>query len=370
MTHIVHLTTVHSPFDTRIFQKECRTLAEAGYRVSLIAPHSKHETVDGVEVIPQPRIPRRAARILLAPWRAFCAARAEQADLYHFHDPELLPVGVALKWTTGARVVYDAHENYSSRLSGRHWMPRMLQDILPRLVGAVERWAVRRLDAVVGVTEHVVSQFPSVRTEVVRNYPLLKMSFSAPDPAQFDPANATVIYTGGWTEHRGVYQLVQAMRHVKTPAARLIVLGKYVSPALHQRAQLLPGYARVEYRGTVSFQEVYHLMRSAAIGMVCNQPQHDYERAQPNKLFEYMSAGLPVIASHFPLWKEVVEGQECGLTVDPTSPEAIATAIDLLLTRPDHREAMGRSGLAAVQQIYNWRAEGRRLVSLYQELLS
>jgi glycosyltransferase involved in cell wall biosynthesis len=366
---IVHLTTVHGPFDTRIFQKECRTLAETGHCVALIAPHTCHETVDGVEIVPLPRIAQRAARILLVPWRAFRAARARPADLYHFHDPELLPVGVLLKWTTHARVVYDAHENYARRMSGRHWMPRLLRPILPRLVGEVERWAVRRLDAVVCATEHIAAQFPHTRTAVVKNYPLLKMSPPAPDPAQFDAHNVTVIYTGGWTEHRGVYQLVQAMQHVKTPGACLIVLGKCVSPALQRRAQSLPGYARVDYRGTVPFEQVYLHMRRAAIGLVCNQPQHDYEMSQPNKLFEYMSAGSPVIASHFPLWKEVVEGNNCGLTVDPTQPEAIAYTIDYLLARPERREKMGRNGLKAIQTTYSWQAEAKKLVILYEELL-
>ena len=369
MPHIVHLSTVHGPFDTRIFQKECRTLAEAGYRVTFLVPHARRETADGVDILPLPRIARRERRILLAPWHAFRAARALPADLYHFHDPELLPIGVLLRWTTRARVVYDAHENYARQMSGRDWMPRPLKRILPRLVGAVERWAIRRLDAVVCATEHIAAQFPRARTAVVKNYPLLKMSPAEPDPAQFDPANVTVLYTGGWTEHRGVYQLVQAMEHVATPGARLLLLGKCVSPALQERAQSLPGYARVDYRGTVPFAEVYRHMRRAAIGLICNQPRHDYEMAQPNKLFEYMSAGLPVIASHFPRWKEVVEGNDCGLTVDPTRPQEIARAIDTLLSQPDRRREMGRNGLQAVQTTYNWQAEGRKLLQLYQELL-
>lgn len=369
MPHVVHLTTVHVPFDTRIFHKECRTLVEAGYRVSLITSHPRHGPVDGVELIPVPRYSSRAARMTAGTWSVFRLARALQADLYHFHDPELLPMGVLLKQTTDGRVIYDAHENYARQLGARGWMPDALRGVLPRAAGMVEQASARSFDAVVCATEHIAALFPATRTVVVKNYPFRAAAEAEPDPRQYAPGNYQLIYTGGWSGHRGVYQIVQALGHVTLPDARLTLLGRCVDPGVQQQAMQLQGYARVDYHGMVPYDRLYQHMRSSAVGMICSQPQHDYDMAQPNKLFEYMSAGLPVIASNFPLWREVVEGSHCGLTVDPTRPQDIAEAIDRLLAAPQLRREMGENGRQAVLQTYNWNPEGQKLVQLYKELL-
>jgi glycosyltransferase involved in cell wall biosynthesis len=146
-------------------------------------------------------------------------------------------------------------------------------------------------------------------------------------------------------------------------------LGKIFDPQLADEVRLLPGYDKVDYHGHVPYETMYDHLNSAAVGLVCNQPVHDYHLAQPNKLFEYMSAGLPVIASDFQLWKKVVEGNACGLTVDPTDPQKIATAIDYLLGRPDLREEMGENARRAVLEHYNWKQESQKLFDLYREVI-
>ncbi len=369
--HIVHLTTVHQPFDVRIFQKECRTLIQAGYRVSLIATHTRHEIADGVEIVPLPRFSRRFVRVAFAPWAAYRIARSLKADLYHFHDPELLLIGVLLKLTTHASVIYDAHENYTKQMSGRAWLPWPLTKIVPKMVGLVEQFAVAILDAVVCATEHIAAQFPVAKAVIIKNYPLLTMVDDESGQSQSAANNYTLIYTGGWTLHRGIYQIIQALDYVKTPDVRLTLLGKCMSPDLQKKAESLPGFSKVDYLGVVPFDQVYKHMRRATVGLICNQPEHDYEMAQPNKLFEYMSAGLPVIASNFPLWQEVVEGHDCGLTVDPTQPEKIAQVIDHLLAYPEEqRRQMGQNGRKAVRKTYSWEAEGQKSIALYKELLT
>ena len=370
MSHIVHISTVHNPFDTRIFQKECRTLAQAGYRVSLVATHSKMETVDGVEIVPLPRFARRIFRILLAPWGAFRLARRLQADLYHFHDPELLPIGVLLKWTTKAKVVYDVHENHPKKIQARSWLPRPLRKITSLILARVERLAIKTFDAIVAVTEHIAARFPASKTIIVKNYPLLEMSEQNLLGSRYEADNHTLIYTGGWTDHRGIYQVAQALEHVTTPDVKLVLLGKTIDAHVQEKSQTLPGYSKIEYLGLVPYKQLYTYIQTAAIGFVCNQPRHDYDLAQPNKLFEYMSVGLPVIASHFPLWKEIVEGNNCGLAVDPTKPEGIAKAIDYLLDNAHLRKQMGENGRQAVHTIYNWAIESRKLLNLYRGLLS
>jgi glycosyltransferase involved in cell wall biosynthesis len=86
-------------------------------------------------------------------------------------------------------------------------------------------------------------------------------------------------------------------------------------------------------------------------------------------MFEYMSAGLPVIASNFPLWKEIVEGNKCGICVDPMDPKAIASAIQWMIDHPEEAEEMGKNGRRAVETKYNWANESKKLVGLYQRLI-
>ena len=103
-------------------------------------------------------------------------------------------------------------------------------------------------------------------------------------------------------------------------------------------------------------------------GLVTFYPLPNHVDAQPNKMFEYMSSGLPVIASNFPLWKKIIEGNKCGLCVDPLDPAAIAKAIDYIVSHPDEARAMGENGKRAVYEKYNWGVESEKLISLYRSL--
>lgn len=369
MTHVVHITTVHSPFDTRIFQKECRTLARAGYRVSLVANCMQAKRSDGVEFVPIRTFRNRVLRMFLSTWSAFWTARQLDAALYHFHDPELLFVGLLLKWTTGAKVIYDVHEFHARKMLARGWMPFVFRRFASITVDIVERSSAPLFDANVCVTKHIADRFPESKTIVVHNYPEIER-ISSTIGLTSKRNDAILLYTGGWTDHRGIYEVIQALELVRTPDVILRVLGRSVDVHVELAARALPSFRSVEYLGQVPYEQVYEEMHKATIGMVCNQPGFDYDRALPNKLFEYMSAGLPVIASNFPTWQRIVQESRCGLTVDPAKPQEIAEAIDQLLGDPDMRREMGENGCSSVRNCYNWSVEGKKLVAKYRELLA
>ncbi|MBC7077734.1 MAG: glycosyltransferase, partial [Synergistales bacterium] len=139
------LTTVHPPFDTRIFHKEARALVTAGYDLTLIAQHDKNEVVDGVKVIALPKPKNRFTRIFGLTWRAFRLALRQRADVYHFHDPELLPVGGLLKLLTRAKVIYDVHEDVPEQILTKHWLPALLRHPLAVVFNAFEKFLSRAL---------------------------------------------------------------------------------------------------------------------------------------------------------------------------------------------------------------------------------
>jgi glycosyltransferase involved in cell wall biosynthesis len=121
--------------------------------------------------------------------------------------------------------------------------------------------------------------------------------------------------------------------------------------------------------GFLSRQEVKTLLAESMAGIVTFLPVPNHIDAQPNKMFEYMSAGLPVIGSHFPLWKEIIEGNNCGICVDPNQPEEIGKAIQYIFDHPKEAENMGINGIKAIEEKYNWRAEEQKLISTYQSIL-
>jgi len=204
-----------------------------------------------------------------------------------------------------------------------------------------------------------------VRSVDINNYPLLgELSSGTVDWSQ---KKDQVAYVGGIGRLRGIFQVVQAMGRVQS-GARLQLAGKFGNPADEQNAHAQGGWQQVDAQGFVGRGEVRDLLFHCVGGLVTFLPSPNHIDAQPNKMFEYMSAGVPVIGSHFSLWKQIIEGNHCGLCVDPLDPKAIAEAIDYLVTNPEEAEQMGRNGQKAVLEQYNWGIEEQKLFDFYNSL--
>ena len=362
---VVHLTSVHPAFDVRIFEKECRSLAAAGYDVAIIAPHEKDETREGVRLVSVPLSRNRRERITKTVLQVYRAALQQNADIYHFHDPELLPVGILLK-LRGKLVIYDVHENYGATLRGKAWIPGALRAVASMVVRVVENAGAAFFDAVVTATPSIAELFPKKKTVVVRNFPRL----ASVSPAyQLKRLGGQAVYVGNVTTVRGSRTMVEAIALVpKELSAELAIAGS-LSDELRNELQNLPGWAQTRILGWLSRAQVEMLLAESRLGLCVLHPTPNHVEAYPIKLFEYMGAGIPVVASDFPLWREFVIETNCGLVVDPLSPIAIAEAITWLLSHPEDAEAMGRNGQMAVQRMYSWEREADQLVETYKRLL-
>lgn len=362
------LTTVHPAFDTRVFHKEAKTLARAGYEVTLIAQHDKDEVVDGVKIIALPKPRNRFTRIFGLTWRAFILALRQRAAVYHFHDPELLPIGLLLKLFTRAKVIYDVHEDVPEQILTKHWLPAPLRKPLAVPFNIVEKLSARAMDAVVVATEGIAQKFQGLNPVVVHNYPDLEMlPASRTAPRKGD--EKVLVYVGGISRLRGALEMVRALEYLNHIGnLQLNLIGKFEPPSLEKELQELPCSKRVRFLGWLSWEEAWAHAEAADIGLVLFLPAPNHERSLPNKLFEYMAAGLPVVASNFPLWREIVEGNQCGLCVDPLDPKAIAQAIEYLITHPEEARKMGERGRRAVEEKYNWEREAQKLLALYRRV--
>jgi len=367
---VVHLTTAHGHDDVRIFHKECHSLAQAGYDVTLVCPSDAISNSKGVLIdsIPVPK--SRRERMTRTICQACDAALNRKADLYHFHDPELMRVAPRLKGS-GAKVIYDSHEDVREQIATKGWVPKWARGAIAYGFGIVEDYAASRLDAIVAATPHIAKRFPSVKTVVVNNYPLIEEIINC--DFNYTDRQPTIAYVGGISRIRGALEMVHAVDIVREhyhSNISLTLVGGLESSALQGELINLPGRDYVEYMGPQPRDKALNCVRRARVGLVLFHPAPNHVYSQPNKLFEYMACGTPVVASHFPYWRDIVEGVSCGLLVDPQDPWEIAKAVKWLLDHPDEAAAMGRRGREAVVRKYNWESQVPTLLRLYEQLLS
>jgi glycosyltransferase involved in cell wall biosynthesis len=203
---------------------------------------------------------------------------------------------------------------------------------------------------------------------VVQNFPSSD-DFASSEHRHWTERSLAVAYVGAISESRGVVEMIEAVSRlpVKLPAT-LELAGTWSPPALRESVASRPGWHRVADRGFQDRRGVATLLSRVRAGLVVLHREPNYESSYPTKMFEYMSAAIPVIASDFPLWRRIVEDARCGLVVDPKNPAAIADAIAYLLTHDQEAEAMGHAGREAVRERYDWAPEARKLVDLYRDL--
>jgi len=362
---ICHITTVHPQEDVRIFHKECMSLGKR-YEVVLLVINGVNKSYNNFNVIGhQVDYQSRLMRFIKAPNAAYKRALEINADVYHFHDPEFLPYALRLI-RKGKKVIYDVHENVSEQILTKYWIPRLFRNAISFLFKRYEIYVATRLSFICAATDAISDKFKNVNnnTVTISNYPLdseIELQISETKKEN------KVCYIGGLSLIRGVEEIVTAMSYIED--VKLILAGKFSPDSLHARTELLTGWEKVKYTGEVSRKETIEIKRKCLAGIVTFLPVANHICAQPNKIFEYMASGLPIIASNFPLWKEIIEDDNCGICVDPASPEEIAKAVLFLKENPVEARDMGVNGLKLVQEKYNWRQEENKLFAVYESLL-
>jgi len=368
MSRIAHLTSVHARNDTRIFLKQCRSLAAAGHDVTLVVADGLGEAqVDGVRQVDVGKARGRRDRMIGATRRVLKQARNLDADLYQIHDPELLPAALALR-RSGKRVIFDAHEDLPAQILSKGYLPSYVRRPISLAAALFERLVCPRLSAVMTATPAIRDKFlrMGVKAFDINNFPILSELESQ---VAWADKRREVCYVGGISAIRGIRQVVAAMAQVRS-GTRLNLVGTVGGAGLKPEIEASSGWANVNALGQLSRPEVRDVLGRSIAGLVTFLPEPNHIESQPNKMFEYMSAGIPVIASDFPLWREIIDGNHCGICVDPLNPKAIAAAIDRLVDNPDLARKMGENGRRAVLEQYNWDVEEKKLLDLYTKILS
>jgi len=367
--NVCHLTSVHSKNDTRIFIKECQSLRKFGHNVTYIVPNVPDSIENGVQIVGvDSHVTGQLDRILKTTKKVYEKALLVDADIYHFHDPELMPIGLKLK-SKGKKVIYDVHEDVPEQILSKQWIPRPLRKLISKLVKGYEKYAAKRFDAVVAATPTIADRFRTynVNTVTIHNYPLLDELSS--ETYSTDKKGSNALYIGGIYLLRGIKEMIMAVEKLNEHTkSELVLAGAFAPASLQNEVEDMTGWKYVDYRGFLNREEVKTALSEASMGLVLLHPEPRFVVSLPIKMFEYMSAGIPVIASNFPLWESIVKNNECGICVNPLNIEEITNAMKWILDNPEEARKMGENGRKAVENIFNWESESIRLLDLYGEI--
>ena len=374
MAHVCHMTSVHKSLDTRIFMKECRSLVKAGHAVSLVA-EGETRIVDGVAILGYGEKPHsRVKRMTETAKRVYEIACSTQADVFHFHDPELIPYAVRLS-KKGHCVVFDCHENHESLLQEKEWIPKLFRKPLSAIWKRYYKRCTKKFDAVVTVDPNLAAQFDQCTTvEVIANYPLANRKARGTEI----PANpcdhigpVRLVFAGGIARQWSHEEIIRAIDGV--PNVEYELCGPIVDKSYFDGLALLPGSEKVNYHGEIPYENVQKLLEQCDLGMALLKPSlntNGHKGTLGNtKLFEMMAAGLPLVCTRFEQW-ECIVSDRCGVCVDPDNVSEIAEAILNFSLHKERRVAAGNAAIALFEHEYNWKIEEAKLVRLYDRLLS
>lgn len=360
---ICHMTSVHPFKDGRIFYKECTSLVKAGYDVTLVAAGAQDEICNGVKIVGVPKASGRLERILKTTYKVYKKALDIDADIYHFHDPELLPFGLKLK-KKGKNVVFDSHEFVGEQIKTKTYIPEKLRNLISIMYKSYEAFVCRRIDAVIEVcTIDGIDYFDGrcLNRFFITNAPIL---IEQPTIKEFSAKRLRkVVHAGSLTFERGITSLAQAI--TKTDCD-LILIGKF-SPDEYKKEISDICNDKLEYKGVVLLNELTPLLCECGIGTctLLDKGQYKHIDVLPTKIYDYMVAGLPIIMSNFPYLIDFNNKYKVGVCVDPADPQAIADAINYIVNNPDEARIMGENGCRAVIDEFNWKIQEKELLSIY-----
>jgi glycosyltransferase involved in cell wall biosynthesis len=360
---ICHLTSVHPRYDVRIFEKECISLSKAGYEVNLVVADGKgYEEKNGIKIYDVGKPSGRKERMLKTTKKVYQKALELDCDIYHFHDPELLPTGVKLA-RKGKKTIYDAHEDLPRQIMSKPYLPKIIQKSIIPIVEFYENSKAKKISCIITATDHIKERFKKINTntEAVKNYPIIDFFDTQ---VKWEDRKNEICYIGGINYSRGITFLVDAIEKTDT---KLHLAGNFHSKELEEQVKNKSGWQKVIFYGFVNKEKVREILNTVKIGMVPHIPGK-IQDGLPVKMFEYMAAGIPVIAANFTIWKKILEQNNCGICLNPEQPEEIALAIDKLLGDDKLAKEMGENGKKAVKEKYNWKQEEKKLFNIYKKL--
>ncbi|WP_299186418.1 glycosyltransferase family 4 protein [uncultured Aquimarina sp.] len=365
---ICHLTSVHPRYDVRIFLKECVSLAKHDFDVTLIVADGMDDEINNnVRILGIKKPKSRLDRFINTSKHLYKKAIELDADIYHFHDPELMFIGKKLL-KANKKVVYDVHEDLPRQVLTKPYLLKSIRKVLSFFIERVENHISKKFNYILTSTSHIKERFLEINknSEVVYNYPFVEEFVDAME-SSWEEKTDDVCYIGGISKVRGVYECIEALKYAK---CNMILAGVFQPENYKNQLINSEGWKNVEYVGYVDRKRIVSILSKSKVGLVTLHPTLNYIDSLPVKMFEYMAAGIPVIASNFKMWEQIISTENCGFCVDPLNIFEIAEAIKRVLKNDAESMKMGERGKKAILEKYNWGIEENKLIKIYQEFES
>jgi glycosyltransferase involved in cell wall biosynthesis len=360
---VCHFSSVHHISDTRVFHRECVWLAKAGYDVTLIAIGNKQEVIQGVNVISVPKPTSRLKRILFTTRKVYTLAKQQHADVYHFHDPELIPFALLLKWS-GKKVVYDIHENITESMKDKKWL--MLKWLFIWVYLQFDKLAAKHFQLILAEQSYIKvykNRYPDKTFTLVRNYApaeLLKPFIQTQRNVVNN--NIRLFYMGSIDALYCCKEMLEAVAILNKQGINThLTLVGWIEPSLKHEMQTWSFMKTIEHQvtftGFLPIEQGYELSRNCNIGLSFVSSNVNTSQSLPRKMYEYMHIGLPVISSGYPLYKKLVDENALGICIDNNTPHEIARGILQLAQSKDFLNQLAQSSIKAANNYFNWESE-------------
>ena len=360
---ICHFTSLHNRYDTRVFVKQCCSLAKSGHEVFLIvADGKKDEQINGVTIIDVGFRGGIKNRFLKINQQIFEKALVLNAACYFYHDPELCIQGIKLI-KAGKKVIYDAHEDSPRQYVANAKSNTFKSGIIAKGIELLENRAAKQLSGIMTATEGIKERYDlfNRNVKVVRNYPIIE---ELGNNANWIDRSNEGCYIGGLRNTRGISEIVEACAQTNFP---LKLAGPWQPQSYQEEISKKEAWSNTSYLGFLNRNEIKNLLSNSKIGFLTLYKTPNHMHSLPVKLFEYMLAGIPVIASDIPVWKQIIEKYNCGICVDPHDIEAIKKAVIRLTENPEDAKKMGANGKQAILDEFSWEVEFETIKNYFLE---
>lgn len=368
-TKITHLTSAHDRYDTRIFLKMCISLAtNKNYKVSLVVADGKgDETKNGVNIVDVgAKTGGRISRMTKTVKKVFQKAVELDSDIYHLHDPELIPIGLKLK-KMDKKVIFDIHENTDLQILEKEWIPFFLRKSISYMFRKYEDYTCKKFDLLIVPQEAMYLKYKKLaKTIVIGNFPnkIEKFDLSLKQSSKFD-----LLYSGGLGKARGLFNMLELINELYKLDSRykLTLAGKIDERYLEQAKKHI-GWKYTNYLGLLSKDEIYEIYSKNTIGLILFNNVGQYFMAYSLKLFEYMQNGMYVVMPDFGDWILFNKNYKVGKNVDTSN--AKKTAIKIHELNKEEILEVGKNNTDIVGEIFSWESQEKRLFDLYEEIIN
>lgn len=377
-------STVHNWLDTRILKKEYIALVNAGFEVSLFAVEDKKfndislycKNNSCIKLFKQEE--KKISRIKR--WKTvYRAAIESNAKYYHFHDPELLYVAAKIKRKKkDAVIIYDMHELFPAYLKTKEWIPKYFRNILSWITEKIEKYFMKKCDGVIFAEKSYKKYYQKLKLASVDilNYPILDTNIINLDNQKKRKYNQrkNLIYVGDVTEDRntlGMVHLVKQLEDLGVQVNLKIIgpnnLNREIQTQVNDFVNEHKLNEKIQFLGRLPYEEIWSHLREADLGLCMLLPIPNYTQSMATKIYEYMTIGLPVIASDFPLWRKLLCGEkQAGIVINPLNIKEASIKIGDLLLNQEKLETLSNNGTYLIKNEFNWQIEGNKLLMFYK----